>query len=205
MNQIGVVGYECEDIVIYLAGIISKLGKKTAIVDRSENEMLCKILGMEESAEKTIQEREYCGIRISNQGVFTEDFDVVIYLFGYRLNHPKIHDCEKILMITDGVPAHASMLRMLNHREGQCYLLLRNLVALKHTVGYLIELAGSKNDYSELWYDEKDIRQRCSLNAYGGFEIKMLSIGMRRTLLDIACWFFSEYPRRIICSAMKKM
>ena len=205
LKQIGVAGYQCEDIIIYLAGIVSKLGKKTAIVDRSEQEMLCEMLGIEALGEKTVREREYCGIWISNQTVCAEEFDVVFYLFGYRLNHPKIHACEEILMITDGVPAHSSLLRMLNPGEGQRYLVIRNLTALKHTSDYLAELADSKNAYCELPYDEKDIRQRCSLSSYGGFELKRLSTGMRRTLLGIACFFMREYPKSVICNVMKKM
>ena len=46
VKQIGVIGYECEDIIIYLAGIFTALGKKAAIVDRSEQELLCEILGI---------------------------------------------------------------------------------------------------------------------------------------------------------------
>lgn len=205
VKQIGVIGYECEDIIIYLAGIFTALGKKAAIVDRSEQELLCEILGIPAGEERTVREREYCGIWISNQGGCIKEYDVVFYLFGYRWNHPKVHECEMILMITDGVPAHASLLKSANLAECHCYLLIRNLVALKHTAEYLAELADSKNAYIELLYDEKDIRQRCSLNEYGGFEIKRLSAGMRRVLLEIMCYFTSEYQKHTISEAMKKM
>lgn len=205
VKQIGVIGYECEDIIIYLAGIFYKLGKKTAIVDRSEQEMLCEILGMSSEEESIVREREYCGIRISNQGVQAEDFDVVFYLFGYRLNHPKLFDCEEILMITDGVPAHASLLKHSGLMGSQRYLLIRNLVELKHKAEYLAELADIKNEYCELQYDEKDIRQRCSLNEYGKFEVKRLSSGMRRALLEMIRHFSKEYSVRFIIATMKKM
>lgn len=205
VKQIGVIGYECEDIIIYLAGIFNALGKRTVIVDRSEQELLCEMLGMPEGEERTVREREYCGIWVSNQGGCVNEYDVVFYLFGYRWNHPKVYECEKILMITDGVPAHASLLKKANLAECQCYLLIRNLMTLKHKAEYLAELADRKSTYIELLYDEKDIRQRCSLNEYGRFEIKRLSAGMKSVLLEIMSHFMSEYPKRIISEAMKKM
>jgi len=205
VKQIGVAGYECEDITIYLAGILNKLGKKTAIVDRSEQEILCEILGIQADEERAAREREYYGIRISNQSISTEEFDVVFHLFGYRLNHPKIYDCEDVLMVTDGVPAHASLLNRPNLKGFRRYLLIRNLVALRYTAEYLAELADNKNNYFELQYDEKDIRQRCGICAYGGFKIKRLSAGMKCALLEVLCYLTDEYPKRKIFDVMKKM
>ena len=40
VKKTGFVGYESEDIVLYLARILTALDRKVAIVDRTEQEML---------------------------------------------------------------------------------------------------------------------------------------------------------------------
>ena len=66
-NIIGFVGYESEDIVLYLAKILYAFEKRVAIVDRTEQEMLLELLevGVE-------REGEYEGIWITSQGVEKE-------------------------------------------------------------------------------------------------------------------------------------
>lgn len=202
---IGVVGYECEDITIYLAGILCALGKKTAIIDRTEQEMLCEMLGMQTNENGAVKEREYCGIWITNKGICTDDFDIVFYVFGYRTEHPKIYECEALLLITDGVPAHASLLSRINNRECRRYLLIRNLVALKHTVDYLVDRADDKAEYVEIPYDEKDVRERCGLCGYGRIGIRQLSGGMKKALLELVKFLTDEYSQKEIRDVMKKM
>lgn len=202
---IGVVGYECEDITIYLAGILQALGKKTAIVDRTEQELLLEMLEVRKNEGKAMKESEYCGIVITNQQVSGDGFDVVFYLFGYRLGHPKILDCENLLMITDGIPVHAALLNRLNHGECRRYLVIRNLVPMKHTVEYLAMLADIKRDYSEIPYDERDIRQRSSLSAYSGFKLKRLSLGMKKALLKMLLFLFAEYSGKTVWGVIKKL
>jgi len=200
---IGVVGYECEDIIIYLAGILHSFGKKTAIVDRTEQELLSEMLGIRKKEEQVV--REYCGIGITNQGSIGDAYDVVFYLFGYRLGNPKMLECNNLLMITDGFPAHAALLEKVHKCECRKYLLIRNLVNLKHKVEYLAMLADIREDYSEIPYDERDIRQRCSLSSYSGFEIKRLSAGMKKALLEVILFLFDEYSEKKVWGAMKKM
>lgn len=93
---IGFVGYESEDIVLYIAKILYAFEKRVAIVDRTEQEMLLELL--EVGAER---EGEYEGIWITSQGVEKERYDIVFLLFGYRLMHPKLYECESLVMVTD--------------------------------------------------------------------------------------------------------
>ena len=204
-QQIGVVGFECEDITIYLARILSLLGKRIAIVDRTEREMLCEILGLYFQNGEDVKERDYCGIWITNRNICTEEFDVVFNVFGYRLEHPKLQECETLLMITDGLPAHASLLSQTCCKECNRFLLIRDLVPMKHTAGYLAELAGSKTEYSVLVYDEKDIRVKCGLNGYGGISIRRLSAGMKKSLAELLDFLSNDYSSKEIREAIKKV
>lgn len=202
---VGFVGYECEDIVIYLARIINAFGKTVAIVDRTEQEMLVEVLGVQQQNEELSREGFVSGIWITSQGVNYEEYDVVFLLFGYRLLHPKLYECETLIMVTDGVPAHASLLRKIGQWERKQYLLIRNLVPMKHTEHYLAMLADHEEEYCEIPYDEQDIRMRCSLSSYTKCAIKHLSVGMKRALIILALVIMPEYQERQLRETMKKL
>ncbi len=204
-QRIGVVGYECEDITIYLAGISCALGKKAAIIDRTEQEMICEMLGLRSEDNNTVKERDYCGIWITNRGVCADEFDIVFYVFGYRLEHPKLYDCEILLMITDGVPAHAALLGRIHNTECRRLLLLRNVVAWRHTVSYLTELAGKNVPCIELPYSERDIRERCSISGYGKIRIRNLSSGMKNALQELMDALSCGYSTKEIRNVLKKI
>ena len=204
-NVVGFVGYECEDIVIYLAKILQALGKNIAVVDRTEQELLCEIFELRTENEITWKEGEYCGFLITNRGVCQETYDFIFYLFGYRLNHPKLYECGTLIMVTDGVPAHASLLRKIKHGECNNYLILRNLIPMKHTEEYLAVLAGKEKEYFEIAYDERDVRNRCNLGVHTGCEIKRLSVEMKRVLFQMVCNLTPEYGEKRIWEVIKKI
>ena len=78
---IGFVGYECEDIAIYMAKVLRMLGNNIAIVDRTEQELVCEIFDLQSESGTSWKEGEYCGIHITNKGVCREDYDYIFYLF----------------------------------------------------------------------------------------------------------------------------
>lgn len=202
---VGFVGYECEDIVLYLAKILIFFGKRTAIVDRTEQEMLIEIIGFQQKEECETREGDFNGIWVTSHGVCQEDYDVIFYLFGYRLVHPKLYECSMLIMVTDGVPAHASLLKKVGCWERKQYLVIRNLVPLRHTEEYLAMLAGNKGDYCEIPYDEGDIRMRCSLSAYAVCKIKVLSYGMKKALALLICFVYSEFQERNVCKIIGRL
>ena len=201
---VGFVGYECEDIAVYLARILSLLGKRVAIIDRTEQEMLLEIMGMQNGKENCVREGEFYGIWITGQGVNYEEYDVVFLLFGYRLIHPKLYECESLIMVTDGVPAHALLLRKIGHWNRKQYLLIRNLVPMKHTEQYLAMLADNEADYCEIPYDEQDARMRYSLGSFAGCGMKHLSVGMKRSLIGMVRFLTMEYQEKQIRELIKK-
>lgn len=202
---VGFVGYECEDIVVYLARILGAFGKKVAIVDRTEQEMLIEVLGVQTKTQDAEREGFVSGVWITSQGVNYEEFDVIFLIFGYRLLHPKLYECETLIMVTDGVPAHASLLRKIGQWERKQYLLIRNIVPMKHTEHYLAMLADHEEEYCEIPYDEQDIRMRCSLSSYAKCSIKQLSTGMKKALVVLARIIIPEYQERQLREVMKKI
>ena len=202
---VGFVGYECEDIVLYLAKMLSALGKKVAIIDRTEQEMLLEVLGMYGNKENSAREGDFSGIWITDQGVNYEEYDVILLLFGYRLIHPKLYECEVLIMVTDGVPAHASLLRKIGHWDRKQYLLIRNLVPMKHTEQYLAMLADNEKAYCEIPYDERDARMRYGLGSFEDCSIKRLSSGMKHSLITLITFLTSEYQEKQLRELVRKI
>lgn len=202
---VGFAGYECEDMVLYLARIMSALGKRVVIVDRTEQEMLLEILGMQKQQESAVREGYFYGVWITEQNVDDEEYDMIFLVFGYRLLHPKLYECEALIMVTDGVPAHASLFRKLGRWERKQYLVMRNLVPMRHRKEYLARLAENEQNYCEIPYEEKDIRMRYSLGAYTVCAVKQLSSGMKRALVLLTTFLVPDYQEKKICEIMKKL
>jgi len=204
-NVIGFVGYECEDIVLYLAKILSYFGKKIAVIDRTEQELLLETLELQDERVNTEREGQFFGIWISNQGTGKEEYDFIFYLFGYRLTHPKLYECGRLVMVTDGVPAHAALLKKVGEWDRKQYLVIRNLVPMKHSGQYLALLAENKQEYCEIPYSEKDLRMKYCLGAYDGGSIKRLSEEMKAALVTLLVFISPDYPERLVRNVMRKL
>ena len=202
---VGFVGYECEDIVLYLAKILNQLGKKVAIIDRTEQEMLLEMLDMQECRKDEVQNGDFFGISITGQSVCPEEYDSIFYLFGYRLIHPKLYECDALVMITDGAPAHASLLSKIGNWDRKQYLLIRNLIPTKHTGKYLAILAARETDFYEIPFDEKDIRMKYNLGSYVNGMVRHLSVGMKRALMMVLGFLSVECSERMIKETMKRV
>jgi len=189
---IGFVGFESEDIVLYLAYCLSVCGKKVAIEDRTEHSMLLRML---EAEEKKIKEENaeifYQGFYITNSVVQKEKYDTVLLLFGYRLRHPKLYECNQLVMVTDALPAHAGILAEIEPWERKQVLIIRDGMEAKHGVHYLELLTGQRAEQVLcLPREVKDIRIRNSLGSAQSIRIEKLSAAMKELLeLLITCLY----------------
>ena len=200
-NIVGFVGYESEDIVLYLAKILYTFEKKVAIVDRTEQELFLELLevGVE-------REGEYDGIWVTSQGVEKERYDIIFLMFGYRLMHPKLYECEILVMVTDGVPAHASLLRKIGQWERETCLVMRNLVEMKYGEQYLKMLTGQTElACFSIPYEEQDIRIRYCIGADTEICIRKLSKEMKQMLIQLFLWLFPKYEEKELKKSMRKL
>ncbi|MBE5950017.1 MAG: hypothetical protein E7260_00335 [Lachnospiraceae bacterium] len=183
-DKIGFVGYEMEDMIFYLAYCIYECGKKVAIEDRTEHAMLLRFFDAEEEQiEKGAAEVICQGIYLTNARVSEDEFDVICLAFGYRLQHPKLYECNKLVAVTDLLPAHACLLKKIGQWERTQVLVIRNCVPVKHRVDYIEKLTGvrTKNVLQIPW-EAKDVRIRCSLGVGAHIRIRGLSDGMLEAL-----------------------
>lgn len=205
---VGFAGYESEDLVLYLARILTALEKKVAIVDRTEQELMLEIFRhrLVSQGENSLKEIEYEGIWITSNTMNYEEYDVVFLLFGYRLMHPKLYECSYLILVTDGMPAHASLLQKVGQWERNHCILIRNLVPMKHGEDYLTMLAAAR-DWScfVIPLSEQDIRVHCSLGSEEHIKLKHLSAELREVLVQICCWFHPEWNQKQLKRLLKKI
>lgn len=201
LQRIGFVGYECEDIVLYLASHLTDCGKKVAIEDKSEAGMLMRMVDTNPQSTKQEGQRliPYRGICVTNALQGKEEYDVVFLVFGYRIQHPKLYECETLVLVTDGLPAHAMVLREVEQWERKQGLLIRNYTEARHGAGYLELLTGQKAEQIFLLpWDERDLRGRYSLGQEERMNLCSLSGGMKEVIREMTAFIAPELPKEMI-------
>lgn len=198
---IGFVGYECEDIILYLAECISVYGMRIAIEDRTEYGMVLQILEHDQraTAKEPETELEYHKICISTMPVTKEEYDVIFLVFGYRLQHPKMFECETLIMVTDDLPAHAKILRKVGKWERKQILMIRNCIEISGKTDYLQFLTHQKFEqiYCVPW-EERDRKVRCALGTEDGAKVYRLSAGMIMILQELLKILLPEISEEFI-------
>lgn len=193
-DKIGVVGYECEDMILYLAYSLKEFGKRVAIEDRTEHGIMLRMLDAEvdlrNGEETTIYFQE---ITVTNSILHKEDYDFIFMIFGYRLLHPKLYECEKLILVTDDFPAHASLLSELEEWERRQILLVRNHIESKHGVAYLSLLTEQKTEALLcVSWEERDNRIRNSLGSAESVRLSRLSSSMREAIGQLVEFIVSD-------------
>lgn len=196
---VGFAGYECGDIALYLAKIFSFLGKRTAILDRTEQQSVIGICGFAE---------KYAGIRISTSldEVLEAECDVILKVFGYQPLWEEIQECEEVFLVTDGSAFRAGLLAEVQNAHKGCCMIVRNMVSMKYTENYLVLLSGQEIERCFLLFlDERDIKGKYSLGTEKDVPLRQLSESMRELLLEMALYLDASFNRKQICLAQKRV
>ncbi len=201
-EKIGFVGYECEDIVLYLAYCLMQLGRKVVIEDRTEHGMLLRMMESREMSEN--EEIMFQEIPITNAMIHNADYDVVLMSFGYRLLHPKLYECNQLVLVTDAFPAHAALLDEMEAWDRKQVLLIRNFTESKHGTNYLEVLTGQKLEKVIcIPWEERDVRIRNSLGTAEYIRIERLSAAMRDAVQQLLEVLVSD-EEVMICKGRKR-
>lgn len=203
---IGFAGYESEDLVLYLGKIMLALDKRVAIIDRTEQEMMLEIFRhrLIPKRENEVKEIEYEGLIITSSAICYEDFDVVFLLFGYRLMHPKLYECDNLVLVTDGMPSHASLLQKIGKWERKQCIVVRNMVPVKHGEVYLTMLAGARDwECFVVPLSEEDIRANYSIGVDSQMKLRYLSSELKQCLAQLCCWLVPELDEKQIKRLLK--
>ena len=195
---VGFAGYECGDIVLYLAKILSFFGKKTAVLDRTEQRSVLGICGEKE---------EYAGIRLfaSLDEVLESEYDVILKVFGYQPLWEEIRECKELFLVTEGSGFRARLLAGIQTANKSCCMIVRNMVAMKYTEDYLMFLAGQEIDHCFLLFlEERDIKNEYSLGVEKDVPLRQLSESMKELLSEIVLRLDNSIERKQIYLAQKR-
>ncbi len=204
---IGLVGADCEDIALYIAKISVLLGKKTVIIDRTEQELLIQMMCGRMTKEQDIPEKSVTadGICVTAENVDYDEYDLVIFVFGFRLQHPKLYECGSLFLISDGLPAHAYLLQTIRQWERKEYLILRNMIPVKHSEKYIQKILRLEDEvclYVSL--SESDVKSRYQIGIEEKIQIKRLSGTMRHMLCRVIGILFPGEKESDIKRIMRK-
>lgn len=209
LKSIGFIGYECEDIILHLAKLLSYQGKKVTIIDRSEQAAIFGIVGMlleHKEMEEQIPEYYLGELKItSNQTEADLDSDVLLFYFGYQLDECRREQCDGVFLVTDEVLFHA---RLLNKAKDICekrWLLVRNGIDLKYDISYLEQIVGDLSVTSlYVPFCEIDWKRRCYLSIDRSYHIEELSSGMKNALVEMLSLLQLQFTKAEIKRAIKK-
>lgn len=171
--NIGFIGYDWEDLVIYTAKRLEQLGYRVELSDRTETGSLLRKWGQEQKkGSLLLGEETGRNIRIL---CLKPDAEV-----------KELAECRVLFLVSDEQLYRARLLRETKREGTKRWLLIRNAVGVKYAPAYLAELAGiPEEQVLVIPWAERDIRQGCYLETDSSIPWKRLSAGLRRTLEQI--------------------
>lgn len=190
-KEIGFVGCDCTDIILYIARLYAASGKKTAVIDHTEGQMLLRSVPLPEGLMQ--QGGYYKGILV--QGGLNgskEDClgqDVILHSFGYNKDAPELQGCHSLVFVTDMVPCHAELLQGVKAAEGMgSCLLVYGYLPMKYGEEFLMETMGRQFDDGHVFLlaqDDRDYKARCYLRMDKRHRLSLLSSQMRNTVMGL--------------------
>lgn len=192
VKQLGFVGVDSTDMVLYLARLLSCNEKKVAVIDYTKRHQLIQTANVPDVLFGTGS--YYKEILIVAAEALTDEREVksceyIFHYFGAAVSHPQIANCTELFFVTDMIPTNASLLKEVKCSEvTKKYCIIRNMIDAKYRGKYLVSLMEqgfAPKDAIELPYAEQDYRCRCYLciDTKHKLKIKELSAGMQQVLL----------------------
>ncbi len=194
LKQIGFVGIDSTDIVLYLARLLSGNEKKVAIVDYTKRHQLIQTANVPDVLFGSGS--YYKEILVVAADSLTDDKEVrgceyIFHYFGAVMTHPQIANCTELYMVTDMALSNATMFKGMTCSEitkKRC--IVRNVIDVKYKIKFLIDAMEQSipmSEVAEIPYREEDYRSKCYLciDSRQKSKIKELSADMQQVLFAI--------------------
>ncbi len=197
-QEVGFVGYECEDIVFYLARMLSFLGKTTAVLDRTEHRSVIGICGNAgKSANILISE--------SLDEILESECSVILKVFGYQPLWEEIQECKDVFLVTDGSSFWTKLLAKVQIGYKSCHMIIRDMVSMNYSEKYLVFLSEQNiGDCFLLFLDKSDTKNRYSLGIEKNTPLRYLSEDMKELLQELVLRIDMSINQKQLYVAQKK-
>lgn len=170
MKQIGFLGIDSTDIVIYLARLLSCNGKKVAIVDYTKRHQMIQTTNVPDVLFG--RGSYYKDILVVAVDSMTDEKEVrsceyVFHYFGAVMSHPQITNCTELFFVTDMVLSNATMFKgIICSGDTRKRCIVRNVIDVKYKLKFLLdamEQGFNTKEVIQIPYNESDYRNRCYL------------------------------------------
>lgn len=191
--SIGFIGVQQEDLAIWCSVFLAKMEKKVLLIDFTTQKSLSYVFPLPEGYSKISDtEFEHRGIYFVNAGLdsriedFSSGYDVVIAVFGKKVNHQDLKYCDVLYAVTNLETRNVERLKDLKHYENQ-YLILRDFIRGSHMDGIIREELGYEKDQIFLLErNETEYRQYVHSQWSQEMVIHGISFETKELLLHIA-------------------
>ena len=198
MKQIGFVGIDSTDIVIYLARLLSCNEKKVAIVDYTKRHQLIQTANVPDVLFGSGS--YYKDILVVAAEALTDDAEVrgceyIFHYFGAVMSHPQIANCTELFFVSDMVLSNATMFKGIATSEitkKRC--IIRNVIDVKYKIKFLVDAMEQGFNPKEVIlipYNENDYRNRCYLCIDIKHKLKLKE--MSETMALVVTSLFREW------------
>lgn len=198
MRQIGFVGIDSTDIVIYLARLLSCNEKKVAIVDYTKRHQLIQTANVPDVLFGSGS--YFKDVLVVAADAMTDDKEVrsceyIFHYFGAVMSHPQIANCTELFFVTDMALSNATMFKGVTCSEDtkkRC--IVRNVIDVKYKIKFLID--AMEQDFNakeviQIPYNENDYRNRCYLCIDTKHKLKLKE--MSETMAFVVTSIFREW------------
>lgn len=194
VKQIGFIGIDSTDIVLYLARLLSSNEKKVAIIDYTKRHQLIQTANVPDVLFGTGS--YYKDILVVASEIITEDMGVkgceyIFHYFGAVMSHPQIANCTELFFVTDMALSNATMFKGVTCSEvTKKHSVVRNAIDVKYKIKFLVDAMEQGFDAKEtivIPYNENDYRSRCYLciDTKHKLKLKELSETMQQVLINL--------------------
>ncbi|NLP34431.1 MAG: hypothetical protein GX359_04450 [Clostridiales bacterium] len=194
-NIVAYIGIDNFDNILYLARILSKLGKKVLVIDNSDSMSVLYSIpqpkGMN-SLEEIITYRQVDFTRQEINQEMKEEYDDILIFYGFLEKEKDISECNRIVFVTDQYRYNYSRIPDMTCEKGdQCQieqdLLIKDVAPMKITPEIIVERIGipiRKENVSVLYHDERDYTNSLVCHYNGSFGLKGISKQRKAYLLE---------------------
>lgn len=187
MRKIGFVGFDCTDILLYLAELLSAYGKQVTIIDCGNGSTVCGSLGLQIG--KGTAQGYRNDVYICRGLEVPQETEYALYYFGSAVTHLKLRECSEVVFVTDMVLTNAKKMSFAKVSESVSALcILRNYLPLKYGVSAVVQ-ATEQNIAEDrvfvLAHTEMDYRAKCYIGTDLSVRFKRLSKEMLELLKSI--------------------
>ena len=187
MRKIGFLGFDCTDVILYLAELLSAFGKQVSIIDCGNGSTVCGDFDL--PVNNGMAEGYRNDVYICRGLEVPHETEYALYYFGSAMTHSKLCDCSDVVFVTDMVLTNAKKLSSAKITDDVSTIcVLRNFIPVKYGVSAVIQAAGQnipEDRVFALAHTETDYRAKCYIGTDFSVRYKYLSKEMRELLKNI--------------------